>query len=65
VALHRFLARRLPGYSPERHLGGICYFYVRGALLEGQGPDAGLATWRIPVETVIGVSDLLAGRRDG
>ena len=64
VALHRFLARRLKDYSPEQHLGGICYLYVRGPLLEGQGPDAGLATWKIPTETVIGVSDLLAGKRD-
>ena len=64
VALHRFLDRRLRGYKPDEHLAGICYFYVRGALLEGQVPDAGLASWRIPSEAVVGVSDLLAGRRD-
>ena len=30
VALHRFLRWRLPGYSPERHLGGALYLFVRG-----------------------------------
>ena len=64
VALHRFLQRRLAGYVPAQHLGGICYFYVRGALLEDQGSDAGLVTWRPPSEAVIEVSSLLAGRRD-
>ena len=64
VALHRFLQRRLPTYAPEEHLGGICYFYVRGALLEGQGSDAGLVTWTPPAAAVTEVSSLLAGRRD-
>ncbi len=30
LALHRFLAFRLPGYDPARHLGGACYLFVRG-----------------------------------
>jgi exodeoxyribonuclease V beta subunit len=30
VALHRFLQLRLPGYSPEKHLGGGHYLFVRG-----------------------------------
>ena len=30
VVLHRYLRWRLPGYDPERHLGGILYLYVRG-----------------------------------
>ena len=30
VALHRFLRWRLPGYAPERHLGGSLYLFVRG-----------------------------------
>ena len=30
VALHRFLRWRLPDYSPERHLGGTLYLFVRG-----------------------------------
>ncbi len=30
VALHRYLRWRLPGYSPERHLGGYAYVFLRG-----------------------------------
>ena len=30
VALHRYLSWRLPGYCPERHLGGYAYVFVRG-----------------------------------
>ena len=30
VVLHRYLRWRIPGYDPERHLGGILYLYVRG-----------------------------------
>ncbi len=30
VALHRYLRTRLPGYDPERHLGGVRYLFLRG-----------------------------------
>ena len=30
VALHRYLATRLPGYAYERHIGGAFYLFVRG-----------------------------------
>lgn len=30
AALHRYLAWRLPGYVPGRHLGGVGYLFVRG-----------------------------------
>ena len=30
VALHRHLRWRLPGYAPERHLGGYVYVFLRG-----------------------------------
>lgn len=30
LALHRFLTWRLPGYQPERHLGGAHYLFIRG-----------------------------------
>ena len=30
VALHRHLQWRLPGYVPERHLGGYVYVFMRG-----------------------------------
>ena len=37
VALHRYLATRLPGYDYERHVGGAFYLFVRGI-----DPAAGL-----------------------
>ena len=30
VALHRHLRWRLPSYSPEQHLGGYVYCFLRG-----------------------------------
>jgi exodeoxyribonuclease V beta subunit len=30
VALHRFLARRIKGYSYEQHFGGVFYLFLRG-----------------------------------
>ncbi len=65
VALHRFLARRLPGYDPEVNLGGAGYLFVRG--LGGPEPvrDGGLPTgvfaWRPPAQVVVAVSRLLGG----
>ena len=66
VVAHRFLRWRLPGYRPERHLGGVLYLYVRGMC----GPDTpvvdghpcGVFSWRPPVALVTAVSDLLDGR---
>ncbi len=69
VVLHRFLRWRLPGYDPERHLGGVLYLFVRGMC----GPDtptadgmpAGVFGWRPPAALVIALSDLLDGGREG
>ncbi|GEA13003.1 exodeoxyribonuclease V subunit beta [Alteromonas sp. KUL49] len=30
LALHRYLAKRLPDYDPEIHFGGVYYLYLRG-----------------------------------
>ena len=30
LALHRFLSWRLPNYSPQKHLGGYIYLFLRG-----------------------------------
>ena len=65
VALHRYLRWRLPGYDPERHLGGAAYLFVRGMA----GPDtpvhdghpAGVFGWRVPAALVGELSDLLDG----
>lgn len=65
VALHRFLARRLPGYRPELHLGGAGYLFVRGLggpepMLDG-GLPTGVFAWQPPATTVVAVSRLLDG----
>ncbi len=62
VALHRYLARRMKDYDASSHFGGICYFYVRAAALDGARAGDGLARWEIPAHVVTGVSEILAGR---
>ena len=65
VALHRFLRGRLPGYAPDRHLGGMAYLFVRGMA----GPDTpvrdgtpcGVFGWRPPARLIEDLSDLLEG----
>ncbi|MCO1659577.1 UvrD-helicase domain-containing protein [Pseudonocardia sp. S2-4] len=65
VALHRYLRWRLPGYRPERHLGGVLYLFVRGMC----GPDTpaydgtpcGVFGWSPPAALTVELSDLLAG----
>ncbi|MDA8366773.1 MAG: UvrD-helicase domain-containing protein [Actinomycetota bacterium] len=65
VALHRYLRWRLPGYDPDRHLGGAAYLFVRGMA----GPDTpvhdghpdGVFGWRVPTALVGELSDLLDG----
>ncbi|MDO7868342.1 UvrD-helicase domain-containing protein [Nocardioides jiangxiensis] len=67
VVLHRYLRWRLPGYDPERHLGGVLYLYLRGMVgattpRDGDRPF-GVFAWQPPVALVEAVSDLLDGRR--
>jgi exodeoxyribonuclease V beta subunit len=65
VALHRYLRWRLPGYAPERHLGGVLYLFVRGMC----GPDTpvvdgvpcGVFSWEPPAPLVVELSQLLDG----
>jgi exodeoxyribonuclease V beta subunit len=61
VALHRYLRWRLPGYDPQRHLGGAQYLFVRAMIGPGTPPGCGVFTWRPPAHLVTGLSDLLAG----
>jgi exodeoxyribonuclease V beta subunit len=69
VALHRYLRWRLPGYSPEEHLGGAVYLFVRGMVGPGaptvEGRTCGVYSWRPPSELVVELSDLLAGSTAG
>jgi len=65
VALHRYLRWRLPGYDPERNLGGVLYLFLRGMC----GPDTpavdgtphGVFAWSPPAALVTDLSDLLHG----
>ncbi len=65
VALHRFLRWRLPGYDPERNLGGVGYLFLRGMC----GPDTpvvdgvpcGVFGWTPPAALVVELSRLLDG----
>ena len=64
VAVHRYLRWRLPGYSPEVHLGGIGYLFVRG-MVGAHTPNAGgrpygVFQWRPPAATVVALDALFA-----
>jgi len=65
VVLHRFLRWRLPGYTPERHLGGVIYLFVRGmcgpATPTVDGHPAGVFSWYPPAALIDAMSDLLDG----
>jgi exodeoxyribonuclease V beta subunit len=63
VVLHRFLRWRLPGYTPDKHIGGIMYLFLRGMC----GPDTpvvdghptGVFSWQPPAALITAISDLL------
>ncbi len=63
VVLHRFLRWRVPAYSPERHLGGVLYLFVRGMCGPStpavDGHPAGVFSWEPPAPLIVAVSDLL------
>jgi exodeoxyribonuclease V beta subunit len=69
VALHRYLQWRLPGYQPERHLGGYAYVFLRGTpgpsgerALPGSVP--GMLVERPPLERLLALDQAL-GRPSG
>ncbi|MFS6827308.1 3'-5' exonuclease [Cyanobium sp. ATX-6F1] len=60
VALHRYLRWRLPGYRPERDLGGYVYVFLRGV----PGPTAadpvpGMLVDQPPLERTLALDQLL------
>jgi exodeoxyribonuclease V beta subunit len=68
VALHRYLQWRLSGYSPERHLGGYAYVFLRGvpgpspaaeALAEAGGAVPGMLVERPPLARLRALDALL------
>lgn len=58
VAVHRYLRRRLRGYSPAQHLGDSWYVFVRAV-----GLAAGAGVWRRrwPVALIEALDELFAG----
>lgn len=64
VAVHRFLRRRLAGYDPAVHLGGIGYLYVRGMVGPAtpvvDGVPYGVFAWRPPATTILALDTLFA-----
>ena len=66
VALHRYLGWRLPGYTPERDLGGYAYIFLRGtpggsgrgAL---PGPVPGMLVERPPIARILALDAALGG----
>ncbi|MFN8076492.1 MAG: UvrD-helicase domain-containing protein [Kineosporiaceae bacterium] len=66
TALHRYLRWRLPGYDPQRHLGGGLYLFVRGMCgpdtVRQDGVPAGVFGWRPPAGLIEDLSALLEGR---
>lgn len=71
VALHRFLRSRLVDYSPDAHLGGVLYLFLRGMVgvdtpevaVSPDRPDVvmpcGVFTWNPPSAAILALSDLL------
>jgi exodeoxyribonuclease V beta subunit len=62
VALHRYLRWRLPGYSPDEHLAGVLYLFLRGmtgaSVPRVDGQPCGVFAWRPSAALVTEVSDL-------
>ena len=61
VAVHRLLRQRIPGYAPEKHLGGYAYLFVRAA---GLAPGAGVFAERFPDALVQAVDAVFAAREE-
>jgi exodeoxyribonuclease V beta subunit len=60
VALHKYLALRVPGYDYEQHFGGIIYLFLRG--LDPTHPERGAYRDRPSHDAVEKLSTLLEGK---
>jgi exodeoxyribonuclease V beta subunit len=69
VALHRYLRWRLPGYAPERNLGGVHYLFLRGMTGPSTSPNQGTSTgettgifnWQPTPALIMRLSEVLDG----
>ncbi len=66
LALHRFLNWRLPDYSPQKHLGGYIYVFLRGIpdkidIIKRNYPDQvpGLIIEKAPLERIKRLDSLI------
>jgi exodeoxyribonuclease V beta subunit len=60
AALHRYLRWRQPGYTPDTHLGGVLYLFVRAMIGPTTPPGCGVFDWSPPTGLVVELSNLLA-----
>lgn len=63
LALHRFLALRLPDYDYEEHFGGVFYVFVRG--IDPTRPEFGIFRDRPTVALIESLSERLIGSPEG
>jgi exodeoxyribonuclease V beta subunit len=63
VALHQYLALRLPEYEYEKHFGGVFYLFIRG--IDPARPELGVYRDRPPAQLIGKLSGLLLPRREG
>ena len=61
VVLHRWLARRLPDYDYDRHVGGVRYLFVRGMEPE-RGTTTGVYQDRPPRALIESLDAYMAGK---
>ena len=63
VALHQYLALRLPDYDYEKHFGGVIYLFIRG--MDPARPELGVHRDRPPAALIEKLSGLLlAGKEE-
>ncbi|MEA3358630.1 MAG: exodeoxyribonuclease V subunit beta [Thermodesulfobacteriota bacterium] len=63
VALNQYLLLRLPGYSYERHFGGIFYIFLRG-VDPNRGYEFGIYRKRPSEELIMALSDKLIDKTE-
>ncbi|MCB9885197.1 MAG: exodeoxyribonuclease V subunit beta [Planctomycetes bacterium] len=60
LALHRQLHARLPDYDYERHMGGVCYAFLRGV---APGATSGMLHDRVPLRLIEEMDRWAGGRK--
>lgn len=64
LALHRFLQKRLhQAYSPEKHFGGVYYFYLRGMGVDQEAGESlnGVYYADIPIDQLMRLDAIFSG----